>query len=274
MRQIVKKTIGAAAVGLLSASAAAAPSSSGMSEQQITAEELIAALEQYADYMELFQPLPPATNYGVNPGFGMSRGTLAFSGSYTDEGATSGNDDDGSIGMAIGLGDPNESIGVDLTMGILSTALSDFGEDGTLGVKLHRRFGGLVDGGVSSVAVGVSRAARWGSADATDPNYYGAFSTLIPTPNGGPATMVTVGYGSNADEGGTSEGIYGGVGVGWNQHLNTSVSWTSEQMIASVGFKPFLDRNFMLTVGMGDVTDEVDNRRFLLTAAWFVSDLF
>ncbi len=268
----LSKLIAGAALALSAFGASAAPSTSSVPEQ-ISAAELLAELQRLQSMGALVtEPTAFPSSFGVTGGFGLPRGAFAVSGSFTDEGRSSGGDEDGSLGAAVGLGDPYQGIGLDLSLGLLSVG-EDFGQDGVIGARVHRVLPGFVDGGMSSVSAGVSNAARWGTADQLDQNYYGAFSTTLPMPSG-VSSMITVGYGSNADEKGTEEGVYGSLGIGWNSYVNTTAAWTSEEVIISAGVKPFLDRNLIITAGMGDVTDRVDNRRFLLTAAWFTQNLF
>lgn len=271
----LQRLVAAAALSLAGSAALAAPNMDSGPEQ-VSASDLLAELQRLQSMGALMtEPTANPSNFGVTGGFGLPRGAFAVSASYTDA-EPQGKDDfvsgDGSLGAAIGLGDPYEAVGLDLSLGIISVG-DDFGQDGTVGVRLHRILPGFVPGGVSSVSAGVSNASRWGDAEDLDRNYYGAFSTTLPTPSG-VSSMITVGYGSNVDKNSTDGAIYGSLGIGWNAYVNTTAAWSGEEMILSAGFKPFLDRNVIITAGAGDVTDEIDNRRFLLTVAWFTQDLF
>ena len=224
----------------------------------------------------------PVQNFGVVPGFGMSQGDIGGGVAYTDD--TGAGDDDASIGLAVGLGDPVNAVGLDLLVGIISTT-DDFAQDGDVGVRLHRRLPGFVPGGASSVAVGVSRAARWGDADVLDPSYYGSFSTALPMPTG-VTSLITVGYGTNLkdtnaflergvlDERSSEDAIFGSLGIGWNQYLDTSVSWDGDEVMAGLGIRPLDSSNLTLTLGIGDITDRRDNRRALVTLSWFKPNVF
>ena len=269
----IKRVCSAVALAALAATASGEPAAT--EPVQISAEDLLAELQKLQALDALAtRPTANPSNFGVTGGFGLPRGALALSGSYTDVQPPGKNDfikGDGSAGAAIGLGDPYDLIGLDILLGVISVGGSP-GEDGTLGVRLHKVLPGFVDGGRSSVSFGVDNGVQWGDASETE-NYSGAFSTVLPMPSG-VSTMLTVGYGNNADEGGTDGGVFGSIGLGWNPYINTTAAWTSEELLLTAGFKPFLDRNLMVTAGAGDVTDEVDNRRFLLTVSWFTQNLF
>ncbi len=271
----IKRTSAVVALTTAAVAATAAPSDAA-EPVQISAADLLAELEKMQRLDALAtQPTANPSNFGVTGGFGLPRGALAISGSYTDAQPTTKDDfinGDGSIGAAIGLGDPYEVVGLDLLLGIISVGGS-FGEDGTVGARVHRVVPGFVPGGRSSISVGVDNGVKWGDADDVDENYSAAFSTILPMPSG-VSSMVTVGYGSNVDEGGTSDGVFGSLGLGWNPHINTTAAWSGEEVIVSAGFQPWLDHNLVITAGAGDVTDEIDNRRFLLTVAWFTQGLF
>ena len=271
----IKRTSAVVTITTAAAAVAAAPSE-GTEPLQISAEDLLAELEKIQRLDALAtQPTANPSNFGVTGGFGLPRGALAVSGSYTDA-EPLGKDDfvsgDGSIGAAIGLGDPYELVGLDLLLGVISVG-GGFGEDGTVGARVHRVLPGFVPGGRSSVSAGVDNGLRWGDAEDVDQNYSAAFSTILPMASG-VSSMLTIGYGSNVDDSGTSDAIFGSVGLGWNPHINTTAAWSGEELIVSAGFQPWLDHNLIITAGAGDVTDEVDNRRFLLTVAWFTQDLF
>lgn len=261
----------------LAASAAAAPSGSSMPEQIDTAE-LIDLMQQIS---QSARPRSAPQNFGVSSGFGMPRGSFAVAGTITDQGSPQNKDPDGSIGLGVGLGDPVNAIGLDVYASIVSTDLSDFAEDGSLAIKLHRNLPGFVPGGVSAVSVGVTQAATWGAADLLDENYYGAFSTYLPMPTG-VSSLITVGYGSNVDAEarlagvsfGAEEDFFASLGIGWNQYIDTSVSWNGTETLAAVGFRPFPAENVTLTAGIGDLSDRNNNRRALVTLSWFKPNLF
>lgn len=272
----IKRICSAVALAALAATASGEPAAT--EPVQISAEDLLAELQKLNALDALAtRPTANPSNFGVTGGFGLPRGALALSLSYTDERPSPQKDEfitgDGSAGAAIGFGDPYDLVGLDLLLGVVSVGDGP-GEDGTLGVRLHRVLPGFVAGGRSSVSIGVDNGVQWGDASETE-NYSGAFSTVLPM-SSGVSTMLTVGYGSNAsrDDGDPDGGVFGSIGLGWNPYINTTAAWTADELLLTAGFKPFLNRNLMVTAGAGDVTDELDNRRFLLTVSWFTQNLF
>lgn len=86
-------------------------------------------------------------------------------------GVASGNnsDVDGSSSLGLGFGNAADNIGVEVNAGIISLR-DEFGEDGSIGVKLHRYF---ADAGDLAVAVGWSNAVKWGAAENAEDTFYG-----------------------------------------------------------------------------------------------------
>ena len=253
----------------------AAPSS-GPATDELSSEDFLRLLEALDSRLTIVQTeaarqAVAPQNFGVTPGFGMSKGTLGLGVTYASDNSFGGGDPDGSVGLAVGLGDPVNAIGLDLVAGINSVT-DDIAQDGSGGVKLHRRLPGFVDGGASSVAFGVNQAIRWGDADLVEPSYYGSFSTALPMPSG-VTSLITLGYASNNDQF-ADDAVFGGLGIGWNQYIDTSVSWTGDQVTAGVGLRPMPGSGISITAGVGDLTDRNNARRAVVTLAWAKPRLF
>ena len=276
MKHTIKTRFALAMVACsLGATASGAPGGDSMPDQ-VDPDELIRILEEVDNALALLQTQVTTQavspqNFGVTPGFGMNRGTLSVGLTYTDDTQNGASDGDGSVGFGVGLGDPRNAVGLDLAASINSIT-DEVGQDGSLGVKVHRILPGFVAGGSSSIAVGANRVAAWGDADRVDEQFYVSGSTLLPMPSG-VASMLTVGYASNNDQF-TDDAFFGGLGIGWNQYFDTSVSWTGDQMTAAIGIRPIANSGLSITAGIGDVTDREDSRRALITLAWAKGSLF
>lgn len=97
---------------------------------------------------EIREPVP--VSIGVPSGFGAAGGLVFGSVSYTDSAPNTGNsgDEDGSIGVGFGVGDPTRSFGVEFTVGITSVSSpfwgdGRFADEGNLNIKFHRIVDGL-----------------------------------------------------------------------------------------------------------------------------------
>jgi hypothetical protein len=225
-------------------------------------------------------PQPSVSTFGVPTGFGLPHGSAFLGGAGTDRGSRGpGGDVDASAAMGVGFGDAKRLVGADVTVGIISTNPTDggFAADGNLNVRLFRQLPGLVDSGVSGIAVGVSNLAPWGEAQKVDRNEFISASTLINAQHWGGANvplMFTAGYGTAVKNASRDPAGFGGVGVGLSPMFSASVSWAGDELMAGIGIQPVPGSNAQLTLGMGDITDRVNSRRWIITASWLIEDLF
>lgn len=224
----------------------------------------------------LVAPPPSVSTFGINSGFGLPGGSAFAAGALTDTRDRVGSDADGSGAIGVGFGDARTSVGADLSVGIISVDPQDFGEDGNVNARVFRQLPGLTDGGVSGVAVGVSNGFRWGDAKDIDRNYFISGSTIINLrPNSGYIPlMISAGYGTAIKNIERDPAVFAGVGVGLSARFSASVSWGGDEWLAGVGIRPFLRHNGQVTVGVGDATNRLDGRRWIVTGSWFLEDLF
>lgn len=225
-------------------------------------------------------PQPSVSTFGIPTGFGLPHGSAFIGGAGTDRGSRGpGGDVDASAAMGVGFGDAERVVGADVTVGIISTNPADggFAADGNLNVRLFRQLPGLVDAGVSGIAVGVSNLAPWGEAQKVERNEFISASTMVNARHWGGGNiplMFTAGYGTAVKNASQDPAGFGGVGVGLSPMFSASVSWAGDELMAGVGIQPLPGSNAQLTLGMGDITDRVDSRRWILTASWLIEDLF
>ncbi|WP_200175317.1 hypothetical protein [Ectothiorhodospira shaposhnikovii] len=253
----------------------------GVAAQQPGSQPITEA--QFLEYLQALLrdplPQPQATNFGVVTGFGLPHGSAFAAGVLTDKRERNqSSDHDGSAALGIGLGDARRLVGMEVTLGIISTTPSEFAEDGNINFKLHRVLPGLTHQGISSVAIGVGNAARWGDAREVDRNRYISASTVFNANPGNPGRpvpmMLTAGYGTAISNLGRDADDFYGLGVGLTRHFAASASWAGDEWIAGLNIKPFRQYNAQVTLAMGDVTDRVDGRRYLLAVAWVFDELF
>ncbi|ANB03162.1 hypothetical protein ECTOBSL9_2746 [Ectothiorhodospira sp. BSL-9] len=239
--------------------------------------------QQFLDYLRqlaIASPAatPQAAQFGVISGFGLPHGTAFASGVLTDRRERRAQRDyDGSASLGVGFGNAREAVGVDITLGIISTTPSEFAEDGNLNLKMHRQLPGLMPGGVSSVAVGVGNLVRWGDAQEVDQNRYVSGSTLLPlTTSGGRAlpVMLSAGHGTAISDLGREADSFFGAGVGLTTRFSASASWAGDEWITGVTWLE-RDLNMQVTLAMGDATDRLgEGRRYILAVAFVFDDVF
>ena len=140
--------------------------------------------EQYSKSLKLLtisDPKPAVAN--IAGGFGAGQGLFYAAVSYSDYDLQTKDrdDDDGSIAFGLGLGDPVNSIGGEITIGLTSVSTSlwgdgKFADEGNVSGKVHKRVTPVFGGNAASVALGASNFAGWGSTKDNPVNYYGAYS--------------------------------------------------------------------------------------------------
>lgn len=224
----------------------------------------------------LSAPPPSVSTFGINSGFGLPGGSAFAAGALTDNRDRAGSDADGSGAIGVGFGDARDSIGADVSIGIISVDPRDFGEDGNVNARIFRQLPGITAGGVSGVALGVSNGVRWGDAKDIDRNYFISGSTIVNLrPDSGyTPLMLTAGYGTAVKNIERDPAAFAGVGVGLTSRFSASVSWGGDEWMAGLGIRPFLGHNAQITLGVGDATNRLDGRRWIITGSWFLEDLF
>ena len=108
--------------------------------------------------LTLSDPKPAIAN--IAGGFGAGHGLFYAAVSYSDYDLQTKDrtDDDGSIAFGLGLGDPVNSIGGEITIGLTSVSTSFWGDgafadEGNVSGKVHRRVAPVFGGNAASVAL-------------------------------------------------------------------------------------------------------------------------
>lgn len=252
------------------------------------AQESSLTEEQFLDYLRQLSlwAAPPATQarattFGVNSGFGLPSGMGYVAGALTDRRerkSDGGRDWDASSAFGIGFGDARESLGLELNLGITSMTPSQFADSGNLNVRVFRELPGLVPDGISSVALGVGNVVRWGDASEEKRNLTVSYSTLasLPFPAHAPApVMVSLGYGSAIKNLERDPAIFFGAGVGIHRYVSGGISWAGDEWLGGITvYPPADDLSLQVSVGVGDITERVSSRRFLVILSLVFDDLF
>ncbi|MEL6940200.1 MAG: hypothetical protein AAFO84_13515 [Cyanobacteria bacterium J06598_1] len=174
---------------------------------------------------------------------------------------------DGSASFGMGFGNAVENVGVELSTNIIS--LDGFGEDGTIGLKLHRVFPAANN---LALAVGWDNPIKWGDANDEPDTFYGVatqrFDLRRNQRNTLPLTVsLGVGTGAYRSNGAiaaddNAPNVFGSVGLRVIPQLSLNTSWTGSALGAAVSAAPF-NVPLIFTAGVSDITDEtLDGTRF------------
>lgn len=227
------------------ASAAASLADLGLSEAQ--AEALLQRLNAPKS--------SPGIAFGSPVGFGLSWGQIGVGvgGATTDR--QNGDDLDGSAAVSFGLGDAKKWVGLEANLNLISLTDngtdSDFGEDGSVNLKLHTTLPGQ-----AAFAVGVQNIGRFGAAETTSSSVYAAVTKiynlssdpLSPLPM---SVNIGVGDGRFQNNGNDGASVFGGIAIIPHQKFSIITDWTGRDLNAGVSIAPF--RNYALTVSLGAI---------------------
>lgn len=199
------------------------------------------------------------TGYGASAGQGFVGGGLFI--------PLDGDNLDGSLSTGVGFGDPIKSVGVEVGVNITSIGGQDFdfGDSGTVGVKVHKY---LKDG--TAVAVAWSNPIKWGDAEDAEETFYGvATRSFDLKPNDSknklPLTVsLGIGTGSFRSKGAIQDNenslnIFGSAGLRVSPEASVVTSWTGNALNLGGSFAPFKKSPVVINAVLTDVTDNLDN---------------
>lgn len=205
----------------------------------------------YLDTLKrLTAPEPKPVSIGVPSGFGAARGLLFGSVAYTDQDRNTGvaDDEDGSIAIGFGLGNPAEAVAVEVTIGITSVSTGAwgdgvFGDSGNLGLKLHRHVAGPASARIATLALGVNNLLSWGETADVPQNVYLVYSQISDL-RFGQAVLpmnVTLGGGSAISNVDRDPGVFASVGFGLSPDFSAGLGWYGDEwQIGAVFFPRFM----------------------------------
>ena len=220
--------------------------------------------------LTLSDPKPAIAN--IAGGFGAGRGLFYAAVSYSnyDLQTKDRNDDDGSIAFGLGLGDPVDSLGGEITIGLTSVSTSlwgdgKFADEGNVSGKVHKRVTPVFGGNAASVALGASNIAGWGSTRDNPVNYYGAYSEQK---NFGSfkqyGLAYTLGYGSAVSDTETKGDAFAGVAIGYDDYSLSLSQIGKETHVATTLYFPQFP-GFGVTIAQADAFNELQSRRLIVS---------
>jgi len=207
-----------------------------------------------------------AASFTAPIAFGASWGSAGI-GVYgqTIEGtpADSGDDADGALGFAFGLGDPDRYIALETQVAISSITGandSDFGESGDLGFKLHTNLPGD-----AALAVGVVGVAPWGKNDDDDDgdgrrnvesSVYAVGTKVFALGNN--PLVVSLGLGDTVFNDPDDEGanVLGSVAFYFTRQFSVIAEYTGRFANLAVSAAPFSSVPMTVSLGAVNVAEE------------------
>ena len=220
--------------------------------------------------LSLSDPKPAVAN--IAGGFGAGSGLFYAAVSYSDYDLQTKDrsDDDGSIAFGLGLGDPVNSLGGEITIGLTSVSTSlwgdgKFADEGNVSGKVHRRVAPVLGGNAASVALGASNFAGWGSTKDNPTNYYGAYSEQK---NFGSfkqyGLAYTLGYGSAVSDTETKGDAFAGVAFGYDDYSFSLSQIGKETHVATTLYFPQFP-GFGVTIAQADALNELQSKRLIIS---------
>ncbi|WP_372893783.1 hypothetical protein [Rhodosalinus sp.] len=197
-------------------------------------------------------------------------GSAYLSLSGADRRSATNDDPDGAMSLGIGLGNAEESLGVQLSATVTSMTES-FGDSGYFAVKASRRLHASPRA-LTYLGLSVDRIAEWGDVD-EDVRADLTLSTFTRVGDDNPL-MVSLGVGTNRRDDETEAGLFGGVGIGLTPNFGASLAWTGETVTLGSSFRVEGLDNVYFSVALEDAFDQEDRQRVSFTASFVKFDLF
>jgi len=213
----------------------------------------------------------PALSIVIPNAYGAHRNTGFVSATYQERTRYS-DVDDGALGIGIGLGDAEKSVGVELSYTLASFGSNrDFGSGG-FNAKIHRRL--PKDW---AVAAGWNGLINLGDDHDFEHSVYGVVSKIIRTREdiNQPFSRVaiTAGIGNGQfrteeaveDDNGTIN-LFGNVAVRVAEPVSVIAEWSGQDLGIGVSIAPFKNIPLVITPALRDIAGAGDGARFVLGA--------
>lgn len=209
----------------------------------------------------------PGSSAGSPSAYGASAGQAYIGGGLYFPFDKSKDRNDGSMSVGFGLGNPFDSVGMEVNIDITSVGGGpgfDFGDSGAVGFKLHRYLGDA-----TIAAIGWSNPIKWGDVNLAENTMYGVITRVFflqpDNPDNSLPLTVSVGLG-NGDF--RSKGAIVAnenplnffASLGWTIRPQFSLisSWTGNTFNVGGSFIPFRSQPLIFNVVIADITENLD----------------
>lgn len=209
----------------------------------------------------------PALSIYIPVGFGADRNSVFISGGYQNTTRDDGDDHNGALGVGVGLGDADRSIGVEL-----SYAFANFNDDigeGGFNAKVHRRITDSL-----SIAAGYNGFVNLGHND-FEHSRYGVITKIFRTRQSvrDPFSRLSISLGvgdgqfrSNGavDAGDNAPNFFGNVAFRVIRPISLITEWTGQDLALGLSIAPFKNIPWVITPAVRDLVGAGDDPRFVL----------
>lgn len=224
----------------------------------------------------------PAINFYTPSAYGRSKGSVGLGVLYQAE-TRRGPEQDGAIGLSIGLGNPRR-LGFDVGVNVLSLTDNDSAafRRGSFNFKVHHRLRNN-----SAVAVGTRNIFIWGGSD-NPSSTYAVFSTARALKKDYRASFsrlyASIGVSHNFVGSGHApfresaeenlelwgkNNIFGSVALKVSEPVNIFTEWTGAEWVVGASFVPFRRVPLTVTPALVDITHRTtDSTRFNLALGY------
>lgn len=255
---------------LLSGAGIVAMGSAGAGEV-VTTQQLPPELQQLINAIMTQPQASPGVVFGSPVAFGARSGDwfagLNGSTSDTRNDFIGDIDVDGSGVVGMGFGNPDENIGVELGLNIISLT-DEFADSGALAAKLHRNIG---DRG--AIAIGTENSLAWGEAedvaDAVGTTEFISYSHYFNA--GGKGLMLTVGAGDGrlgSKDDPEDVAMFAALGYAFTSQLSAILDYSGETTNVGLSFVPWTDTPFTVLIGATDLSEERGDTEFAVSVGY------
>jgi hypothetical protein len=221
----------------------------------------------------------PASSAGTPSAYGAGAGQAYIGGGLYFPFDKANDRNDGSLSMGFGVGNPFNSVGLEVNINITSVGGGpgfDFGDSGGVGFKLHRYLGDN-----AAVAIGWSNPIKWGDVNLAEDTIYGVYTRSFPLqPNNLDNDLdltVSLGLGTGAfrskgaiqaEE--NSLNFFAGLGLRVLPQLSLISSWTGNILNIGTSLAPFRNTPIIINVIIADVTENLSTGSGLSVSAGYI----
>ncbi|HEY9851821.1 MAG TPA: hypothetical protein V6D28_20280 [Leptolyngbyaceae cyanobacterium] len=209
----------------------------------------------------------PALSIYIPVGFGADRNSVFISGGYQNTTRDDADDNNGALGVGVGLGDADRLVGVEL-----SYAFANFNDDigeGGFNAKVHRRITDSL-----SIAAGYNGFVNLGHND-FEHSRYGVITKIFRTRESvrDPFSRLSISLGvgdgqfrSNGavDAGDNAPNFFGNVAFRVIRPISLITEWTGQDLALGLSIAPFKNIPWVITPAVRDLVGAGDDPRFVL----------
>ena len=225
----------------------------------------------------LSDPVPKSSATPIISAFGAKNGHLFMAVSYSDYDLQTNlpGDNDGSMVLGMGLGDPSKSFGSEVAIGITSVSTpwwgdGKFADEGNVNFKFHKLVKPLA-GDYASIAIGASNAFGWGDTQKMDTNTFFAYTEKAFWGNFKQYSLTySIGSGSAVANGEADGAVFGGLGVGGSYYSGAFGFIGSEGHLSGTWYPSFLP-GMSISYTRAGLLDQTIPSRSIITIGYAVS---